>query len=155
MSTAHPTLLLLTAAHASLRPACLRRVALPSDDEDDSDSYDAASDDDAKVDDSDSEDDSDDGSASDSEAEEAEGAAGSSSEHARKRKAPQAKQAKKTGVAKTIAKKPTAAAGAPKNKQIISRGSAASVAPGGRGFKCPKPGCDTFFDTAEEAVAQH
>ena len=24
----------------------------------------------------------------------------------------------------------------------------ASVAPGGRGFKCPKDGCDTFFDDA-------
>ncbi len=28
-----------------------------------------------------------------------------------------------------------------------------SVMPGGRGFKCPKAGCDTFFDTADEAVA--
>ena len=35
----------------------------------------------------------------------------------------------------------------------ISRGLCASVAPGGRGFKCPKAGCEAFFDTADEALA--
>ena len=31
-------------------------------------------------------------------------------------------------------------------------GPSASVAPGGRGFKCPG-GCEAFFDTAEESIA--
>jgi hypothetical protein len=44
-------------------------------------------------------------------------------------------------------------AGAPtRKKQVHSRGARATVAPGGRGFKCPG-GCDAFFDTAEEAIA--
>ena len=36
-------------------------------------------------------------------------------------------------------------------KRAKSRGARASVVPGGRGFKCPKDGCETYFDTAEEA----
>ena len=36
---------------------------------------------------------------------------------------------------------------------VLSRGPRPSVMPGGRGFKCLKPECETFFDTAEAAIA--
>ena len=41
--------------------------------------------------------------------------------------------------------------GAPKRKQLVSRGAKMSVLPGGRGFECP-PNLGIFFDTAEEAL---
>ena len=88
---------------------------------------------------------------------------GASSSKAKPKKATKAK-------AKAATKK---AEGAPKRKMFKSRGGdRASVAPGGRGFKCaaepphtarpPRrhhaararrcPVCDTFFDTASEAL---
>ena len=39
-----------------------------------------------------------------------------------------------------------------RKKLVVSRGAAASIAPGGDGFACPASGCKSVFDTAEEAL---
>ena len=125
------------------------KVILDSDDEGGTDEEADDDDDDAVVNESDDED----ASGSDlEEEEEGEPAGGSSSAAGKKKKAskPKAKGGggKKGGKAKAAAED-----GVVTKKYVRSRGDKASVAPGGRGFKCPVDNCDTFFDTAAEALA--
>ena len=119
----------------SYKPA---KAELPSDDEGDDDNDDDSDDDSSADDDSD-----DDGSELSSEDEAADGEGGRFSK-AKKggKKAAKAKAGKKAGGSATGLQ----------TKHRVSRGAKASVAPGGRGFKCPAVGCDTFFPTAEEAI---
>ena len=108
------------------------KIIFGSDDEGESDD-DKEEEDDAEVDDDDSDDDDEEGVN-----EGDEGVGGGRKAKAKgggkkKLKASSAK-AKEEGVA---------------TKKIQrSRGARASVVPGGRGFKCPKDGCDTFFDVS-------
>ena len=109
------------------------KIIFGSDDEGESDD-DKEEEDDAEVDDDDSDDDEDEEGVDEGD----EGVGGGRKAKAKgggkkKLKASSAK-AKEEGVATT--------------KRRVSRGAKASVVPGGRGFKCPKDGCDTFFDVS-------
>ena len=157
---------LATAPKVSYKP---QKAALPSDEEEedeDESSEDESSEDEDEDEDEEyangSEDDNDDDS------DDGEAAVGGSSSGAGGRGGGKKKKKKKTtalldkgngkaAVGGAGAKGKAAAgggggAGAPtRKKQVVSRGARASVAPGGRGFKCPG-GCDAFFDSAEEAI---
>ena len=109
------------------------KIIFGSDDEGESDD-DKEEEDDAEVDDDDSDDDEDEEGVDEGD----EGVGGGRKSKAKgggkkKLKVSSAK-AKEEGVTTTKIKK--------------SRGKCASVVPGGRGFKCPKEGCDTFFDVS-------
>ena len=146
----------------SYKPA---KAELPSDDEGDDDNDDD-SDDDSSADDASD----DDGSELSSEDEAADGeggrgggggggsrrggggGGGGSSSLARGKGGKAKKGGKKAAKAKGGKKADGSATGLQTKNRVVSRGPKASVAPGGRGFKCPAVGCDTFFPTAEEAV---
>lgn len=145
----------------SYKPA---KAELPSDDEGDDDNDDD-SDDDSSADDASD----DDGSELSSEDEAADGeggrgggggggsrrggggGGGGSSSSARGKGGKAKKGGKKAAKAKAGKKAGGSTTGL-QTKHRRSRGASASVAPGGRGFKCPAVGCDTFFPTAEEAI---
>ena len=130
------------------------KAVLPSDDESSgAESDDDEEEEDAEIDDDEEEDD--DASAYGSDDEEVEGGGGgggggaSSSGGGRSCKRAKGKQAAKPSKGKAKATEGKAL----KSKIRMSTGPNPSVVPGGRGFKCPSAGCDTFFDTAEEAIA--